>query len=79
MSGLLQEVIDTMDGKKRLQAIFGEKEGTELAELAIKLSESRYSSASEFVEWMLTDASRCLSFGQIREHWSAKVEGKEER
>lgn len=76
MSGLLQEVIDTLDGKKRLQAIFGEKEGAELAELAIKLSESRYSSASEFVEWMLMDAARCSSFGQIRERWSAKLERK---
>lgn len=74
MSGLLQEVIDTLDGKKRLQAMFGEKEGAELAELAIKLSGVRYSSAPEFIEWMLMDAARGSNFGQIRERWSAKLE-----
>lgn len=79
MSGLLQEVVDTLDGKKRLQAIFGEKEGTELAELAIKLGESRCSSAEEFAWLILMDAARGLSFGQIREHWSAKLERKAER
>ena len=74
MSGLLQEVIDTLDGKKRLQAMFGEKEGTELAELAIKLSGVRCSSAPEFIELMLMDAVRGSSFGQIREYWGAKLE-----
>lgn len=73
MNSLLQEVIDTLDGKKRLQVMFGEKEGAELAELAIKLSEVRYSSAPEFIEWMLMDAARGSSFGQIREHWGAKL------
>ncbi len=74
MSELLQEVIDTLNGKKRLQAIFGEKEGAELAELAIELSGVRYSSAPEFIEWMLMDAARGSSFGQIRERWGAKLE-----
>lgn len=79
MSGLLQEAIDTLDGKKRLQAVFGEKEGAELAELAIELSKSRCSSAEEFAWLILMDAARGLSFEQIREHWSVKPERKAER
>ena len=79
MSGLPQEVIDMLDGKKRLQVIFGEKEGAELAELAIKLSGERYSSAPEVIEWMLMDAVRGSSFEQIREHWGAKLERKVKR
>jgi len=79
MSDLLQEVIDMLDYKKRLQAMFGEKEGAELAELAIKLSGERYSSAPEFAWWMLMDAARGSSFEQIREHWGAKLERKVKR
>lgn len=74
MSGLLQEDIDMLDGEKRLQAVFGEKEGAELAELAIKLSRERYSSAPEFAWWMLMDAVQGSSFEQIRERWGAKPE-----
>ena len=73
MSGLLQEVRDTIDGKQRLQAVFGEENGAKLADLAIKLRSENGSSAPDFIRWMLMDAARGSSFDAIWNHWSAKL------
>ena len=73
MGGLLQELTDTLEGKKRLQAVFGEKEGAELCDLAIRLRGERMSSAPQFIDWMLMDAARGSSFEAIRTHWESKL------
>ena len=73
MSELLHEVKETIKGKKRLQAVFGETEGAELTELAIKLSAERWSSAPDFIEWMIDDAVRGDSFEAVRRKWSMKL------
>ena len=73
MSELLHEVEETIEGKKRLQAVFGETEGAELTELAIKLRAERWSSAPDFIEWMIADAARGDSFEAVRRKWSMKL------